>query len=139
MTAPGQNAAARARARSGMTLVEVLLAVAILGICLTGLMQGMGACMEVFRSSAFVHQAHNALARAEALFPVEVKSDPEEDLAVDSEEIEDAPGWTYSRTCEEDDDEDSLYVLRSRVSRGRGGPGAELELVQLLYLPGYGD
>ena len=126
---------------SGMTLVEVLLAVAILGVCLLGLMQGMGACMAVFRSSAFVQQAANAMARAEAQFPLEVETDPEEDLEVAGEEIEDSDGWLFSRVCEADEDEDEIYVVRSKVARpgGRGGASeSEFETVRLLYLPGFG-
>lgn len=122
---------------AGMTLLEVLLAVAILGICLAGIMRGIGACLDVYRSSAFVQRAIGALARAESEWPLEVTSDPEEDLAVANADIGD--GWTFSRTCEPDEDEDALYVLRSTVSLGRGGPGAEFETVRLLYLPGYGE
>lgn len=127
------------KSTAGMTLVEVLLAVAILGVCLLGLMQGLGSCMEVFRASSFVQQAANAMARGEAQFPIVVSSDPEEDLEVRGEEIEDADGWTFTRLCEEDADEDALYVVRTKVSRGRGGPGNEFETVRLLYLPGYGE
>lgn len=125
------------RGASGMTLLEVLLAVAILGICLAGIMRGIGACMDVYRSSAFVQRAIGALARAEADWPLTVQSDPEEDLAVDHADLGD--GWSFSRTCEPDEDEDALYVLRSEVSLGHGGPGAQFEVIRLMYLPGYGE
>ena len=138
MNAPGKNALPRrAAARSGMTLVEVLLAVVILGICLVGLLQGITAGIDVFRASAFLRQAQNVIARGEAEHPVEVQSDPEEDLAVSDSSIE--KGWTFVRTCEPDDDEDALYVLRVKAMKGRGGPGAEFETVRLLYIPGYGE
>ena len=44
----GRGVGARAP-RSGMTLLEVLLAVAILGICLVGLMRGMTVGVAAFR------------------------------------------------------------------------------------------
>ena len=125
------------RGSRGMTLLEVLLAVAILGVCMAGIMRGIGACMEVYRSSAFVQRAIGALARAESEWPIIVQSDPEEDLAVSGADIGD--GWTFSRVCEPDDDEDALYVLRSTVTLGSGGPGAQFETVRLMYLPGYGE
>ena len=40
------------RSNSGMTLIEVLMATFILGICIVGLMQGLGACVEVFNAEA---------------------------------------------------------------------------------------
>ncbi len=120
------------RSNSGMTLIEVLLATFILGICIVGLMQGLGACVEVFNASAFIHQAANVLNRGEAEYPMIVKTDPEEDLEVSADgNLED--GWTFERTVDEDEDEDGLYVVRTKVVKGRGGPGLEQEFVRLVY------
>lgn len=120
------------RSNSGMTLIEVLMATFILGICIVGLMQGLGACVEVFNASAFIHQAANVLNRGEAEHPMVVKTDPEEDLVVSADgNLED--GWTFERTVDEDEDEDGLYVVRTKVVKGRGGPGLEQEFVRLVY------
>ena len=120
--------------RRGMTLLEVLLAIVILGTCLLGIMQGMSACMEAFHASAFVQQAANVLALGEEAHPAIVKNDPVEDLEVppDSSLLD---GWTWERTCEEDEDEDGLWLVRVKVAKGRGGPGNELEIASLRYLP----
>ena len=125
------NAAA---GRSGMTLVEVLLAVFILGVCLVGIMEGMTACMEVFRAAGVVRQGANLIARGDAEYPFFVKNDPLEDLEVpaDGSLLE---GWTYERTVEEDEDEDGLYVV-TVARKGRGGPGSELVVTRLLHWPG---
>lgn len=119
-------------ARAGMTLVEVILATVILGTCLFGLMTGLTANLEVFRASAFVHEAENAFHAGEALHPMTINADPVDDLEVapDSDALE---GWTYERTVEEDDDEDGLYVVRVKVVKGRGGSGSEMEFVRLIY------
>lgn len=118
--------------RSGMTLLEVLLAVMILGVCTAGLMQGLGSSAEVFRAAQFVRQAGNVLARGDAEHPATVNSDPVEDLEVppDAELLD---GWTYERVCEEDEDEDGIYVVRTRVTCGGGGPGNEIEFVSFVY------
>lgn len=128
------NASARPAARSGMTLVEVILAVFILGVCLLGIMQGMTACMETFRASSFVQQAANVLALGDEAHPAVVENDPVSDLEVtpDSALLD---GWTWERSCEEDEDKDGLWLVRVKVVKGRGGPGNELEVVSLRYLP----
>lgn len=124
--------------RSGMTLLEVLLAVFILGTCLLGIMQGMAACMEVFHASVFVQQATNVLALGDEAHPAVVNDDPVSDLEVapDSSLLD---GWTWERSCEEDEDEDGLWLIRIKVVKGRGGPGNELETVSLRYMPDMGD
>ena len=118
--------------RSGMTLVEVILATVILGVCVLSLMTGLTSSMEVFRASAFVHEAENAFHAGEALHPMIIETDPVSDLEV-SPDSDAAEGWTYERTVEEDDDEDGLYVIRTKVVKGRGGAGMEMEFLRLVY------
>ena len=125
------NAPAPAR-RAGMTLVEVLLAVFVLGVCLVGIMEGMARCMDVFHAAGVVRQAQNVLARGDAEHPLAVKNDPVEDLAVaaDSSLLD---GWTYEREVEEDEDEDGLYLVTTTARRGRGGPGNRLVVARLIH------
>ena len=118
--------------RSGMTLVEVLLAVVILGICMLGLMQGLSASLEIFNASAYVHQAANVLARGDAEHPMVIEFDPLVDLVVDADSSLEE-GWTYERTVEEDEDEDGLFVVRTRIVKGQGGLGMEEEYVRLIH------
>ena len=118
--------------RSGMTLVEVLLAVVILGICMLGLMQGISASLEIFNASAYIHEAANVLARGDAEHPMIIESDPLVDLGVDADSSL-QEGWTYERTVEEDEDEDGLFVVRTKVVKGQGGPGMEEEYVRLIH------
>ena len=126
--------AAAGGGRAGMTLMEVLLAVFILGTCLLGIMQGMTACMETFHASTFVQQAVNVMALGEEAHPAVVKDDPVSDLEV-SPDGSLLDGWTWERTCEEDADEDCLWLVREKVVKGRGGPGNEFEVQSLRYLP----
>lgn len=121
--------------RAGMTLVEVLLAVFVLGVCLVGIMEGMARCMDVFHAAGVVRQGANVLARGDAEHPLFVKNDPVEDLAVsaDGSLLE---GWTYERTVEEDDDEDGLYLVTTTARKGRGGPGNQLVATRLVHFTG---
>lgn len=120
------------RRRSGMTLIEVILATVILGICMLSLMQGISACVEVFNASAFIHEAANVLSRGEAEYPMIIQTDPEVDLVVDSDSklVE---GWTFERAVDEDEDEDGLFVVKTKVVKGQGGLGMEQEFVRLIY------
>ena len=121
--------------REGLTLVEVLLAVFILGVCLVGIMEGMTACMEVFRAAGVVRQGANLIARGDSEHPFFVKNDPVDDLEVpaDGSLLE---GWTYERTVEDDEDEAGLYVVTVAARKGRGGPGSELVVTRLLHWTG---
>lgn len=134
---PAGPSAVPPAARAGVTLVEVLLAVFILGVCLLGIMQGITACVGVFDASTFVKQASNVLARGDAEHPLVVTNDPEEDLAVapDGSLLD---GWTYERECLEDEDEDGLYLVRTRVARGHGGEGNEKVYERLVWYSGAG-
>ena len=115
-----------------MTLVEVLLAVFVLGVCLVGIMEGLASCMEVFRTAGVLRQGANVVARGDAEHPFFVKNDPVEDLEVSADGSL-AEGWTYERTVEEDEDEDGIYVVTVAARKGRGGPGSELVVTRLLH------
>ena len=134
--APGERRTEARRA--GVTLIEVLLATLILGICVVGLMQGISACTAVFHASTFVKQASNVLARGDAEHPLVINNDPEEDLAVppDGSLLD---GWTYERECLEDEDEDGLFLVRTRIVHGHGGLGNEKVYERLVWFAGSGS
>lgn len=130
----GENQQGKACRRAGMTLVEVMLAVFILAVCLIGLLQGMAVSAQYFHASHFVQQAMNVLAKGDAAHPMAINEDPVSDLEV-TPDGELLAGWTYERVCEEDEDEDGLYTVRTKVVQGHGGPGNEMEFLSLLYFP----
>jgi|LSQX01.3.fsa_nt_gb prepilin-type N-terminal cleavage/methylation domain-containing protein len=118
--------------RAGMTLIEVIMATAILAVCIFSLMNGIMASVEVFYASAFVHEAENVFNRGEAEYPFIIETDPEEDLPVSADSgIVD--GWTFERTVDDYEEEDGLYIVRTRVVKGRGGEGMEQEYVRVVY------
>jgi len=114
-----------------MTLIEVVLAVVILGVCIFGLTTGLTNCLEIFRASQFIHDAETTLNMGESLYPLVIESDPVTDLEVTSDEV--FKGWTYERSVEESENEDDLYVVTTIVKKGRGGPGMQQEYTRLVF------
>jgi prepilin-type N-terminal cleavage/methylation domain-containing protein len=106
--------------RAGLTLVEVLLATAILGVGLAVLLVGASRCMATIRAARNYQTAQWVLSQGEAVHFVVVSNDVKElDVPADTDLAE---GFTFSRTVEADDDEDGLYEIRTRVTwsdRGR--------------------
>jgi Tfp pilus assembly protein PilV len=103
-----------------LTLVEVLLATAILGVGLTVLLVGASRCMATIRAARNYQSAQWVLTQGEAVHFVIVSNDVKElDVPGDTDL---ADGFTFSRTVDEDADEDSLHEVRTRVTwsdRGR--------------------
>ena len=120
-----------AKPRDGTTLIEVLLAVVILGVCLAGLLTGLSSSAEIFRASAFIHDAESAFNAGESLHPFVIENDPVSDLEVSSDEV--VKGWTYERTVTESENEDDLYTVVTTVKKERGGEGMEQIYTRLVY------
>lgn len=117
--------------RSGLTLVEVILATAILGIGLTVLLTAASRCLAVMKQAKDYQTALWTLNMGEVEYPVLATNDLE-DLIVDAHEFDN--GFTFSREVdEEDEDEDGLHEVRTKVMwKGRGREMVE-EVVQLVY------
>jgi len=128
--------------RSGMTLIEVLLAAALLGLGLVALLSGLSSCLAVMRASREYQSAQWAMSLAELAHPMtEIKEI--EDLVVedDSSLVE---NFTFSRLVDEkvvvdELKDDGLYVVRTRISWGSGGDGQAEELVSYVWLKGGGS
>jgi len=115
-----------------MTLLEVLVAMVIMGIVLLGLMQGMSQCLSAYTLSKQVHTLQVVMDAGNLQYPMKVESDPLSDLAV-SPDGGFADGYTYERICEEDEDEDNLYEVRTIVKYDAGGGGNELVVVRYVF------
>ena len=118
--------------KSGMTLVEVLLAVFILGIVVTGLLQGLTQCSTSFAIARRMQDLEGVLDLAEIAHPILFTDDPVEELAV-ADDSSIAEGFTFRRECEEDEDEDGLYLVTSTVTRDGGGWGSSLVVSRYVY------
>ena len=115
--------------RRGMTLIEVLLAAAILGMGLSALMAQMSGGFRLLKASKDFEDAQWVLAIGELKHPLRPRDDIEEDLAVEPDPLDDelpddlaGKGFTFERAVDEKEDpppnvaEDGLYVVRTRVN-----------------------
>ena len=118
--------------RTGMTLIEVMLAVAILGFSFTVLLTAASRCIAAVKQSQIYQKAQWTLAMGEAEFPL-MKTNDIENLSVGPETYDN--GLTYIREVEEDEDEDGLHVVRSRVTWNSRGKERFEEAVFLIFKP----
>ena len=122
----------RVAARDGMTLIEVLLAAVMLAIGLTVILTGISSCLAVMRTAKRFQEAQWVLGLGELAHPMKETEDVMEDVPVSADSgLRD--GYTFEREIEDDDDEDGLYVVSTRVSWGKGGPGSFEEVVQYVF------
>ncbi len=115
-----------------MTLIEVLMAVFILGVAIARLMSAISQCASSFSIARRTQALHSVLDQAEIVHPVLWDKEPVDELAV-SEDTSIVDGYSFARECEEDEDEDGLYVVTSTVRAKGGGWGSTLKVVRYIY------
>ncbi|MBP7828946.1 MAG: prepilin-type N-terminal cleavage/methylation domain-containing protein [Kiritimatiellae bacterium] len=123
------------RRRAGLTLIEVMLALAILGLGLSALIATVARCLGVVRQARNFQTARHLLARAELENPLQL----EEEIEEGSEEggFDGGPyDYRWSRVIERlGREEDGLFTVTLRVSRSEKGRASSEEVVTCLYAP----
>lgn len=146
------------RGRNGFTLIEILLATVILSLGLVGLMGGLGNCARMMGLSKEFQDAQYVFSLGERCYPippVEEITEPEVDerlnidpvtaeemmndleMDVSRETLANYEGFTFERSVDEKEletgeEDDNLYLLRTRVSWGSGKEGYYEELVRII-------
>lgn len=116
--------------RKAFTLVEVILAVAILSVGFTVLLTGVSRCLAVMKIARNYQTAQWTLGMGQLDYPF-IVTDDVEDLEV--EPFTYPNGFTYSREVEDDEDEDGLFVIRTRVSWSDRGRETYEEIVRYVW------
>ncbi len=116
----------------GFTLIEAVLALAILSIGMFVLIECTARCLAVIRTSRNYQTARMVLAQGECAHPLVWSNDADQN-AVAPETYPN--GYTFSRTLTPVDGEESLYVVKTRVAWSRVGQDAFEEVVGMLYSP----
>jgi prepilin-type N-terminal cleavage/methylation domain-containing protein len=124
----------RRPARPGFTLVEVLLALAILGIGVSVLIATTARCLSVARKARHYETARHLLDRVELEHPF----DPDDTSAASAAGSFGAPddGYAWSRTATAvGEEEDRFYEVRTRIAWSERGYNAGEEVVTYVYAP----
>ena len=130
--------------RSGMTLVEVLLAAMLLGLGMMTIFTSLSRCLRLIQASRDVQKMQLAFDRGNLAHPMaDIQSDDDmEKLLVEDDDLgEGLENYVFTRTFDEkkkpeDDKEfnDHLFTVRTTVSWGEGEDARD-EIVELIWLP----
>jgi len=131
------HSALRGSSRRGFTLVEVLMAIAILGTGMAVLLTGATRCLAVMKNARQYQRAQWALHLGELEHPL-TYSNELSDLEVSGEAYDN--DFTFSREVEKpslsaDEEEDGLFSVTTRVVWSDKGREMKEEVVQYVYLP----
>ncbi len=117
--------------RRAFTLVEAVLALAILSIGIFVIVEATARCLAVIRVSRNYHTARAALDRYESAHPVSTNSAA--DVFVQAEEW--PPGFRTQRELAAVDGEKKLQIVKTRVTWSESGQASAEEVVSYLYFP----
>lgn len=117
---------------TGFTLVEAVVALAILSIGIFVIVEATARCLAVIRVSRNYQTVRSVFDKGEAEFPLR-PTNTVSDNAVSEEEL--APGYFFSRELLAVDGEKKLYMVKTRVTWSESGQASADEVVSYLYFP----
>jgi len=117
---------------AGFTLVEAVVALAILSIGIFVLVEATARCLAVIRLSRDYQVARAVLDRGETEHPLRTTNAPD-DNAVPPTEL--ADGFFFSRELEPTDGEVRLYRVVTRVTWSDAGQAAREQVVSYAFFP----
>ncbi len=115
----------------GLTLIEVMLAVVILGIGSGALMLATARCLSVVSKARHYSAAQRLIQRVEAENPLtrgEVRDE------ITSGDFDDGYHWEREVIESEDENREGLYTIRTRVSWSQRGKESYEEIVTWHYI-----
>ena len=118
------------KSRNGFTLIEVMLAVAIMSASAFALLLATSRCLGVASRSRKYHDAVSILDRGELEHPLIVTNEVYENVVG---EITYPGGYTFERTVEGTEEDEDLFIVRTRVTWAARGKSGFEEVAQYLY------
>ena len=118
--------------RSAFTLVEAVLALAILSIGIFVLIECTAKCLAVIRTSRNYQTARAVLQQGELEYPLIWTNDAAQNTVAD---VSYPNGYTFSRTLTPLDGEESQYLVETRVAWSEAGRASFEEVTSVLYSP----
>ena len=125
--------------KSGLTLIEVMLALTILGLGVLTLVSAASKCLGVARQAKNFETARHLLGVVEVENPLQLEEEIEE--GSDGGTFDNGPdGFTWSRdiTIVGDEEEDGLFEVKTRVYWSDRGKQTYEEVITYLYAPDEG-
>lgn len=123
--------------KRGMTLIEVLMALAILAVAAGVLMTATSRCLAVVRTAKNYYEARRILEIGELDYPLLlVQKKGEKDLKplnLKVGPIEYPNGFTYERTSERSEEKEDLLVVHNRVSWSSKGKQSFEDVTSYFY------
>jgi len=121
--------------KAGLTLIEVMLAMAILSLGLVVVVEGVGRCLAIARAARLYNQAHALLPRVELMNPLlNVELQPGVERGSFDGTFSDF-SWEREISMIGEEEDDRLFEVRTRVSWSARGKKAYEEVVEYRYSP----
>lgn len=114
------------------TLLEAVVALAILSIGIFVIIETTARCLAVIRVSRNYQTARAVLDRGQAEFPLRSTNAVEDNIVPETEY---EGGYSFARELTAVDGEKKLYVVTTRVAWSEAGQAAAEEVVSYLYFP----
>ena len=118
------------RVKRAFTLIEAVIAIAIISMSGFAMLAAASRCLAVASASRNYHAAVTVIDQGGLEHPIAPTNDVYDNVV---EEVEYANGFTFSRSVEEIEDEEDLFLVRTKVTWTSRGKEAFEEVVTYLY------
>lgn len=123
------------RRRAGLTLIEVMLALVILGMGMVAMVTAAGRCISVARQAKNYETARELLARVEVEKPMMLEEEPE-DIAGDGSFDAPYSNFRWQRTVEKEGfEEDGLWRVVTTILWSEDKRSKREQVTSLIYWP----
>ena len=120
----------RGRVAGAFTLIEAVLAVAIMSICAFALMAAASRCLAVAGTSRNLHTVANVIDRGELEYPLQPTNEISDNVV---KPVTYDNGFTFERTVEPLGKEEDIFVVKTTVTWSSKGKHASESVETLLY------
>jgi prepilin-type N-terminal cleavage/methylation domain-containing protein len=122
------------KSRTGLTLIEVMIAMVILSIGASALLMAMSRCLSVVRTARSREVARSLVARVDLENPIE---NVDMDEFIESGTFEDMEGyiWTREILIVDEEERPGLFLVITRVQWAEKGRESFEEVSQYRYAP----
>ena len=117
--------------KNAFTLVEAVLAIAIISVSAIAMLAATSTCLGAASRARNYHTAVAVLDQGELEYPLLPTNAVEDNIVEPYEPL--LEGFVFSRDVEEIEDEEDLFVIRTRVTWSRRGRDSFEEVVGYLY------